>query len=489
MNARATPTEEEMFAQPSEVAMLRIPPHSIEAESGVLGALLLDGGGATWDRVADILTADDFYRFEHRQIFDAIAMLANANRAADVVTVHAKLQGMKDAGDIGLMYLNDLAQYVPSASHIRRHAELVREKSMLRRLVSVGDEIATKAFNPGLQTVAEVVDDAEALIFAIGDQRKDDDWHDTSDSVVRFLDRVQDQLHGEQRDFVPTGITELDDKLDGGMREGEVYVIAARPRMGKTALAITILEHVALNEQLPVALMSMEMGEAQITRRRMSSVGHIPLHKLKRPERLNDADWAAMTKAVEKLRSVPFYVSDKGALSLNQIRARARGLKRKKGLRVLAIDYIGLMDTDPRESRAAAIGRISRGIKALAKELGITILLLSQLNRGIEGRPNKRPMLSDIRESGDIEQDADVIVFVHRDYADNPDLPDEWKYYGELIIAKHRDGEAGGVIPVGYDGPQVRFYDWSGEKPSSLAKVQSEAPAKPAKSARKANPL
>ena len=157
MNARATPTEEEMFAQPSEVAMLRIPPHSIEAESGVLGALLLDGGGATWDRVADILTADDFYRFEHRQIFDAIAMLANANRAADVVTVHAKLQGMKDAGDIGLMYLNDLAQYVPSASHIRRHAELVREKSMLRRLVSVGDEIATKAFNPGLQTVAEAM--------------------------------------------------------------------------------------------------------------------------------------------------------------------------------------------------------------------------------------------------------------------------------------------------------------------------------------------
>ena len=209
-------------------------------------------------------------------------------------------------------------------------------------------------------------------------------------------------------------------------------------------------------------------------------------------ERVTDTQWHTVVawgptaEAVEKMRQVRFYVSDKGALSLNQIRARARGLKRKQGLRVLAIDYIGLMDTDPKESRAAAIGRISRGIKALAKELNITILLLSQLNRGIEGRVNKRPMLSDIRESGDIEQDADVILFVHRDYADNPDLPIEWKYYGELIIAKHRDGEAGGVIGVGYDGPQVRFYNWTGDKPSSLAKVQAEAPAK---ATRKANPL
>ena len=484
MNARANLTEAEVFGQPSEVSLLRIPPHSIEAESSVLGGLLLDGGGASWDRVADILTAEDFYRYEHRLVFDAIAMLANANRSADVVTVYAKLQGMKGGTDVDLLYLNSLAQFVPSAANIRRYAELVREKSLLRRLVAASDQIATSAFNPGLKTVAEVVDDAENLIFQIGDQRKDDDWHDTEDSVVRFLDRIQN--HAEQEDFIPTGITELDDKLDGGMREGEVYVIAARPRMGKTALAITILEHVALNEGQPVALMSMEMGEAQVTRRRMSSVGHIPLHKLKRPERLNDSDWASLTEAVEKMRQVRFYVSDKGALSLNQIRARARGLKRKQGLRVLAIDYIGLMDTDPKESRAAAIGRISRGIKALAKELNITILLLSQLNRGIEGRVNKRPMLSDIRESGDIEQDADVILFVHRDYADNPDLPIEWKYYGELIIAKHRDGEAGGVIGVGYDGPQVRFYNWSGDKPSTLAKVQAEAPAK---ATRKANPL
>lgn len=484
MNARANLTEAEVFGQPSEVSLLRIPPHSIEAESSVLGGLLLDGGGASWDRVADILTHEDFYRYEHILIFEAIGILANANRSADVVTVHAKLQGVKNGTDVDLLYLNSLAQFVPSAANIRRYAELVREKSLLRRLVAASDQIATSAFNPGLKTVAEVVDDAENLIFQIGDQRKDDDWHDTEDSVVRFLDRIQN--HADQEDFVPTGITELDDKLDGGMREGEVYVIAARPRMGKTALAITILEHVALNEGHPVALMSMEMGEAQVTRRRMSSVGHIPLHKLKRPERLNDSDWASLTETVEKMRQVRFYVSDKGALSLNQIRARARGLKRKQGLRVLAIDYIGLMDTDPKESRAAAIGRISRGIKALAKELNITILLLSQLNRGIEGRVNKRPMLSDIRESGDIEQDADVILFVHRDYADNPDLPIEWKYYGELIIAKHRDGEAGGVIGVGYDGPQVRFYNWTGDKPSSLAKVQAEAPTK---ATRKANPL
>jgi len=488
MNARATPTEAEMFGQPSEVAQLRVPPHSIEAESSVLGGLLLDGGGASWDRVADILTAEDFYRFEHRQVFEAIAMLAAANRPADVVTVHARLAGMRAADGIDLLYLNALAQFVPSAANIRRYAELVREKAMLRRLVAVSDQIATKAFNPGLQTVAEVVDEAEDLIFTIGDQRKDDDWHSTSDSVVRFLDRIQNYNDDEKQDFIPTGIRDLDDKLDGGMREGEVMVIAARPGMGKTALALTILEHVALNEGHPVALMSMEMGEQQVTRRRVAAVSRIPLHKLKRPERMTDADWPAITEAIEKLRQVVFHVSEKGGLSLAQIRARARGLKRKQGLRVLAIDYLGLMETDAKETRAAALGRISRGIKALAKELGITVLLLSQLNRGIEARINRRPMLSDLRESGDIEQDADVILFVHREIVANPDLPDEWKHYGELIIGKQRDGESGITLPIGYHGAQLRFYDWSGDKPSSLAKVQAEAKPKVAKTSRP-NPL
>ena len=483
MNARANIAEAEAFGQPSEASLLRIPPHSIEAETSVLGGLLLDGSGASWDRVADILTAEDFYRFEHRQIFEAVAMLANANRAADVVTVHAKLQGMKDTDGIDLTYLNDLAQFVPSAANIRRHAELVREKSALRRLVAASDAIATKAFNPGLQTAAEVVDEAEALIFAIGDQRKDDDWHSTSDSLVRFLDRIQNHGDGDQEDFIPTGIKALDDKMDGGLRKGEVVVIAARPGMGKTALALTILEHVALKEGHPVALMSMEMGEAQVTRRRVAAVSHIPLHKIKRPGRMTSADWPAMTEAIEKMRQTVFYVSDKGALSLAQIRARARGLKRKQGLQVLAIDYLGLMETDAKETRAAALGRISRGIKALAKELDITILLLSQLNRGIEARINRRPMLSDLRESGDIEQDADIIVFVHREIVANPDLPDEWKYYGELIIGKQRDGESGITLPIGYDGPQLRFYNWSGEQPSNLAKVQAAAPAKTVKKA------
>lgn len=488
MNARMTPTEAEVYGRPDpEAAQLRIPPHSIEAESSVLGGLLLDGGGATWDRVADLLTADDFYRHEHRLTFEAIAMLANANKVADVVTVHERLKGIKGGTDVDLLYLNSLAQFVPSAASIRRYAELVREKSMLRRLVSTADQIATKAFNPGLQTALEVVDEAENLIFALGDQRQDDDWHDTDASVVRFLDRVQDQLHGEQKDYIPTGFHDLDEKLDGGMRPGEVIVIAARPGMGKTALTLAILEHVALNEGHPVALMSMEMGEEQVTRRRISSAGRIPLHKLKRPERLSDVDWSSMTEAVEKLRNVVYHVSDKGGLSLNQIRARARGLKRKKGLRVLAIDYLGLMETDAKENRAAALGRISRGIKALAKELGITILLLSQLNRGIENRINRRPMLSDLRESGDIEQDADIILFVHREIVANPELPEAWKHYGELIMGKHRDGEAGSTIPVGYDGPMVRFYNWTGDKPSTLEKAQAEAPAK--STTRKANPL
>ncbi len=452
----------------------------------MLGALLL-GQGEAWDRVADLLSDKDFYRFEHRLIFAAIGRLANANKPADVLTVWEQLQREREGQDITPEYLNQLAQYVPSASNIRRYAEIVRDRARLRQLVAASDQIATLAFNPGLLSAEEVVDQAEAQIFAVSDERQGDDWHDTRSCVVNLLDRMQDT--DAPPDYVPTGLADLDKALDGGMRVGEVIVIAARPGHGKTALAITIGDHVALNEGLPVALMSMEMGKEQITRRRMAGVARIPLHKLRNPERMGEGDWPALTEAVEKMAQVQFEVSDKSGLSLNQIRARARGLKRKKGLRVLIIDYIGLMETDSKENRASAIGRISRGLKALARELGITILLLSQLNRGIENRPNKRPIMSDLRESGDIEQDADAILFVYREIIANPAAGDNYKDYGEIIVGKQRDAESGQAIPIGYHGAQLRFYNWTGAKPADMAKEAGATTPAEKKAPKAPNPL
>ncbi len=479
-------TEREAGDRPNEVALLRVPPHSIEAETAVLGALLLDTGAA-WDRVADLLTDADFFRFEHRLVFEAIGGLANSNKPADVVTVFNRLQGIKGGPDVTLAYLNELAQYVPTAANIRRYAEIVREKSLLRKLVSASDEIATRAFNPGVQTAAEVVDEAESKIFAIGDLRKADDWVDSRTALTSFLDDMQakhDARAGNTpQDFTSTGNDALDGVLNGGTRPGKVYVIAGRPGMGKTALALAIADHQTIHEGKTVAIMSMEMEQLEITQRRVAMESHVPLHKVIRPERMSDLDISEVSKAVETLAGTDVHISDKSALTLNQLRARVRGIKRRYGLHLLVIDYIGLMETEGngKENRATGIGRISRGIKALAKDLKIAVLLLAQLNREVEKRPGQRPILSDLRESGDIEQDADVVLFVHRPIEANPDLPDEWKYYAEVIVGKNRSGPKGSVLSLGYEGSQVRFFNWTGDKPSTLAKVQAEAPAKPAK--------
>jgi replicative DNA helicase len=477
MNARATPSEEEAFGgSDREVALLRIPPHSIESEISVLGALLLDNAG--WDRIGDLLTEADFYRYEHRMIFSAIGALVTANKPADVVTVFDRLEAMGKAEDAGgLAYLNQLSQYTPSAGNFYRYAEIVRERAILRRLVAASDIIATAAFNPGTVPVSEILDQAEQQIFDIGQNKtnKGDDWQESDAGMVEFLDGIQARHDGEDTDYVPTGLAALDDKIDGGMRKGEVYVIAGRPGMGKTALALTIGEHVAKVGKEPVTLLSMEMPRQQVQMRRVSMDSHIPLHKLKRPERMSDFDWSSLTRTVDLLSKVKFTVSDKTSLTINQVRSKARAIKRRHGLRVLIIDYIGLMEgTDAKENRTAALGKISRGIKALAKELDCTILLLAQLNREVEKRVNQRPILSDLRECGDIEQDADVVLFVYRPIHANRELGDEWKFYAELIIGKQRDGEAGAVIDIGYDGPQVRFYNWSGDAPKTLAKAKGK---------------
>jgi replicative DNA helicase len=451
-------------------ATLRVPPHSIEAESSVLGALLLDN--RSWDRIGDLLAVDDFYRNEHRLIFGAVAALSNANREADVVTVFEHLQRHGKADEIGgLPYLNQLAQYSLSASSIRRYGEIVREKSILRRLVATSDEIAARAFSPGDLSVVEMLDQAQQAIFAIGEQGAPrDDWQAGEEGVVQLMDGVQRRHDGEV-DFLSTGLEDLDNRLDGGMRPGEVIVIAARPSMGKTALALTIGENAA-DAGHSVGVMSMEMPKAQVQNRRMSMRSGIPLHKIKRPERMSDFEWGELSRTADKMRHVPLYVSDQTALTINQVRSKARALKRRHGLRVLVIDYIGLMEgTDRKANRATQLGEVSRGIKALAKELDMTVLLLAQLNREVEKRPGMKPILADLRECGDIEQDADVILFVHRPFHVKPDLGLEWKPYAEVIAAKNRDGETG-HLDLQYVGERTRFFDWVGEKPTSQVRTK-----------------
>ena len=432
------------FGHDRQVAQLRIPPHSIEAESSVLGGLLLDNGA--WDRVSDLLTDADFYRYEHRLVYGAVGALVNASKPADVITVFEHLQNQGKAEEVGgLSYLNSLAQYVPSAGNIRRYAEIVRERSILRKLVSASDEIATNAFNPQGRPVADIVDEAEQKIFNIGEQgsRMKQGFQGMDSLVVQLLDRVQ-EMADNPNDVtgVPTGFYDLD-RLTAGFQAGDLIVLAARPSMGKTALAINIAEHVALHEGLPVAVFSMEMGAAQLAVRIVGSIGRIDQSHL-RTGKLTDEEWPRLTEAIEKLRNISLHIDESAGLTSSELRANARRLARQCGqLGLIVVDYLQLMSgsSSSDENRATELGEISRGLKMLAKELKCPVVALSQLNRSVETRPDKRPMMSDLRESGAIEQDADVIMFIYRDDYYNKDSKEPG--VAEIIISKQRNGPTG----------------------------------------------
>lgn len=435
------------YGQDRQVAQLRIPPHSIEAESSVLGGLLLDNGA--WDRVGDLLMEGDFYRYEHRMVFGAIGTLINASKPADVITVFEQLQNQGKAEDIGgLAYLNSLAQYVPSAGNIRRYAEIVRERSILRKLVSASDEISTNAFNPKGRPVAAILDEAEQKIFNIGEEgaRTKQGFQAMDSLVVALLDRVQ-EMADNPNDVtgVPTGFYDLD-RMTAGFQAGDLIVLAARPSMGKTALAINIAEHVALNEGLPVAVFSMEMGAAQLAVRIVGSIGRIDQGHL-RTGKLTDEEWPRLTEAIEKLRTISLHIDETAGLTSSELRANARRLSRQCGkLGLIVVDYLQLMSgsSNDGENRATELGEISRGLKMLAKELQCPVIALSQLNRSVEQRPDKRPMMSDLRESGAIEQDADIIMFIYRDEYYTKDACKE-PGVAEVIIAKQRNGPTGVV--------------------------------------------
>jgi replicative DNA helicase len=447
------------FSHDQQIAALRIPPHSIEAESSVLGGLLLDNGA--WDRVGDLLTDSDFYRYEHRLIYASIGGLVNATKPADVITVYEQLQGLGKAEEVGgLAYLNSLAQYVPSASNIRRYAEIVRERSILRKLVSASDEIATSAFNTQGKPVDKILDEAEQKIFNIGEEgsRMKQGFQAMESLVVQLLDRVQ-EMADNPNDVtgVRTGFYDID-RMTSGMQAGDMIVLAARPSMGKTALAINIAEHVALNEELPVAVFSMEMGASQLAVRIVGSIGRIDQMHL-RTGKLTDAEWPRLTEAIEKLRNISLHIDETPGLTVSELRANARRLARQCGgkLGLIVVDYLQLMSVSSsmsEENRATAVGEISRGLKMLAKELGCPVLALSQLSRGVESRTDKRPMMSDLRESGAIEQDADVIMFIYRDDYYNKDSKEPG--VTEIIISKQRNGPTG-VVKLAFLKEMTRF--------------------------------
>lgn len=429
-----------------QLAQLRIPPHSIEGESSVLGGLLLDNNA--WDRVSDVVQEGDFYRYEHKLVFSAIGALVNSSRPADVITVYEQLQSQGHGDEVGgLVYLNSLAQYVPSAANIRRYAEIVRDRSILRKLVTASDDIATSAFNTQGRAVSDIVDQAEQKIFNIGEQgkRNSDGFQAMDTLVIKLLDRVQ-EMADNPNDVtgVPTGFYDLD-RMTAGLQAGDLVVLAARPSMGKTALAINIAEHVALNEGLPVAVFSMEMGAAQLAVRIVGSIGRIDQSHL-RTGKLTEEEWPRLTETIEKLRTISLHIDESAGLSSGDLRSSARRLSRTCGqLGLIVVDYLQLMSgTSDGENRATELGEISRGLKMLARELKCPVLALSQLNRSVEQRPDKRPMMSDLRESGAIEQDADIIMFIYRDEYYTKEACKE-PGVAEIIIAKQRNGPTGTV--------------------------------------------
>ena len=432
-----------------EVAKLRVPPHSVEAEQSVLGGLLLDNGA--WDRAGDLLQEEDFYRHEHKLIFGAIGGLIGHSKPADVVTVFEQLQTMGKADEVGGMrYLNALAQSVPSAANMRRYAEIVRERAVLRKLIAASDNIATQAFNPMGKQVSQILDEAETSIFKIGEegQRSKAGFQSMDKLVMDLIDRVTELAENGAEDVtgVRTGFFQMA-RMTAGLQGGDLIILAARPSMGKTAFALNIAENVAVHEGLPVVVFSMEMGAAQLALRMVGSLGRIDQSGL-RTGRLRDDEWGRLTEAVDKLSKSSVFIDETPGLNPAELRARARRQARQCGkLGLIVIDYLQLMvgsSASSGENRATELSEISRSLKALAKELHCPVIALSQLNRSVEQRTDKRPMMSDLRESGAIEQDADVIMFIYRDdYYNREDS----KVPGtaEIIIGKQRNGPVGSV--------------------------------------------
>ncbi|MDX1480850.1 MAG: replicative DNA helicase [Woeseiaceae bacterium] len=437
---------------------LKVPPNSIEAEQALLGGLMLDH--KSWDKIADVVSAEDFYRKDHRLIFAAIASLAEDANPCDVVTVSEYLDNrgeLEKAG--GLEYLASLANETPGAANARSYANILRERAMLRALISAGNEISGSAFATGGRSATELVDEAEHLVFEIAESgaRGRSGFRALKHILPDAVDRI-DVLHQSQGEItgIPSGYTEFD-KMTAGLQPGDLIVIAGRPSMGKTTLAVNIAENAAIGSKVPTAIFSMEMPSQQLAFRMISSLGRVDQSHL-RTGRFPDEDWSRINTAVQLMSEAPIFIDDTPGLSPTEIRARSRRLQREHGLGLIVVDYLQLMSVPGnKENRATEISEISRSLKGLAKELSLPIIALSQLNRSVEQRTDKRPVMSDLRESGAIEQDADLIIFIYREEVYNADTPR--KGIADIAIAKQRNGPIGD-FPLTFVGRYTKFENW-----------------------------
>jgi len=437
---------------------LKVPPHSIEAEQSLLGGLMLDH--KSWDKVADVVSESDFYRRDHGRIFSAIAALSEDANPCDVVTVSEWLdnRGELDAAG-GLEYLASLANETPGAANARSYAKILRERSMLRSLITAGNEISGAAFSSDGRTASEIVDAAEQLVFQIAESgsRGKSGFKPLKQILPEAVDRI-DILHQSDGDItgISTGYNEFD-KLTAGLQGGDLVIVAGRPSMGKTTLAVNIAENAAIGAKVPTAIFSMEMPSQQLAFRMISSLGRVDQTHL-RTGNFPDEDWSRINTAVQLMSEAPIFIDDTAGLSPTEIRARARRLQREHGLGLIVIDYLQLMAVPGNtENRATEISEISRSLKALAKELSVPVIALSQLNRSVEQRTDKRPVMSDLRESGAIEQDADLIIFIYREEVYNQDTPR--KGIADISIAKQRNGPIGD-FPLTFVGRYTKFENW-----------------------------
>lgn len=443
------------------VENLKVPPHSIEGEQAVLGGLLLSP--RAFDQVADVVTEADFYREDHRLIFRAISELSNKGRPCDAVTVTEWFEshGVVDQVDGGA-YVSQLASTTPSAANVRAYAEIVREKSVLRQLIDVGAEITSDAFSSDGRDSRELLEVAEQKVFAIADQgmRSGSTFIPIQQAIKISIEKLQ-ELAEHEGDItgIPTGFRDFDEKT-AGLQDSDLIIVAGRPSMGKTTLAMNIAESAAIKHEVPVAIFSMEMSAEQLVRRMFSSLGQIDQNKL-RNGKLDDLDWPKLTSAMNLLHKSRIFIDETPSLSPAELRARARRLKREHDIGLIVVDYLQLMAVPgTRENRATEIAEISRSLKAIAKELHLPVIALSQLNRALEQRPNRRPVMADLRESGSIEQDADLIVFIYREEVYNQDTPEKGK--AEIIIGKHRNGPTGTVV-LTFQGHWLRFLNYAPE--------------------------
>lgn len=439
-----------------ETAALKIPPHSVEAEQAVLGGIMLENN--TWERVEDVVSDNDFYRHDHRLIFRAIAKLAERNQPFDVVTLSEQLDKegvLEQVG--GLTYLAELARNIPSVANIRAYAQIVRERATLRQLISVSNEIADTAYTPQGRTGDEILDNAERLVFQIAEGRpKTGGPEGINNILAKAIDRIDELFNSNSAlTGISTGFTDLD-KQTNGLQPADLIIVAGRPSMGKTTFAMNLVENAALRTDKAVLVYSLEMPAESLAMRMLSSLGHIEQGKI-RTGRLDEDDWPRLTSAINLLNERKLFIDDTAGITPSEMRSRTRRLAREHGeIGLIMVDYLQLMQlgSGSGENRTNEISEISRSLKALAKEFNCPVIALSQLNRSLESRPNKRPVNADLRESGAIEQDADVIIFIYRDEVYHPET--EYKGVAEIIIGKQRNGPIG-TVRLAFLGKYTRF--------------------------------